>query len=501
MLFNSLHFLFFFIVVAITYYSLPHKFRWILLLISSCYFYIINIPIYFLILLCIVLVSYSAGIYIEDSQKAKRKLLLVFSLIIAISVLVFFKYYNFINDNISALLHVFGLKNNIPHLSLILPLGLSFYTFISMSYMIEVYRGTQKAERNLGIYATFNMFFPIILAGPIERSKNLLHQFYEEHDFDYKNVTNGLKLIAWGLFQKVVIADRLAIFVDKIYSNPHEYQGFSFILATIFFSFQIFCDFSGYTDMAIGVAQVLGFKLMKNFNRPYFASTIQEFWSRWHISLSSWLRDYLFLPLSYFFSDKLSKEKYLFIKSDKWIYILSTLITFLICGLWHGAQWTYVIWGGLHGFYLIFAIFTKKRRIKLSKQVGLNKLPRLNSVLQILTTFFLTTFAWIFFKARTFSEAIYVIKYSMIGSINTFQEFLHHKKIRLHLGLRYRDIFIAIILIILLVMIHIMQNKYRIREWISTKPIYIRWCIYYAFVLIILFFGVFEDREFIYFQF
>ena len=501
MVFNSLHFLLFFIIVFITYYLLPHKFRWILLLISSCYFYVINIPIYFLILLFIIIVSYTAGILIESSQTKKRKFLIVISLIIAITILAFFKYYNFINDNLSAFLSIFGLKNSIPRLSLLLPLGLSFYTFISMSYMIEVYRGNQKAERNLGIYATYNMFFPIILAGPIERPKNLLHQFYEKHDFDYLNITNGLKLIAWGLFQKVVIADRLAILVDNVYNNPHDHQGVSLIIATVFFSFQIFCDFSGYTDMAIGVAQVLGFKLMKNFDRPYFASTIQEFWSRWHISLSSWLRDYLFLPLSFYFSEKLVKNKYLFIKSEKWIYILATLITFLICGLWHGSQWTFVIWGGIHGFYLIFAIFTKKSRIKISKQIGLNKLPRLNNIIQILITFFLTTFAWIFFKANTLSDAIYIIKYSFIGSINTLQEFLHHQKTHLDLGLTNWGLFIAIASIILLESIHIMQNKYRIRDWINTKPVYIRWSIYYSTILAILLLGIYENTQFIYSKF
>nr|MBP6334133.1 MBOAT family protein [Bacteroidia bacterium] len=263
MLFNSVHFLFFFVVVTALYFSLPYKFRWLLLLISSCYFYMALIPIYILILGFTIVIDYFAGIFIEQASGKRRKTFLILSLVANIGVLAIFKYYNFINLNFSHLLESFSLSNPIPYLSILLPIGLSFHTFQAMSYTIEVYRGNQKAERHFGIYALYVMFYPQLVAGPIERPQNLLPQFRINHDFDYDRVTSGLRLFAWGLFKKVVIADRLALVVDTVYSNPHEYNSMSLIIATVFFSFQIFCDFSGYSDMALGTARVMGFKLMK----------------------------------------------------------------------------------------------------------------------------------------------------------------------------------------------------------------------------------------------
>ena len=295
MLFNSLHFLVFFVVVTTTYFVIPHKYRWFLLLASSCYFYMAFVPIYILILGFTIVIDYFAGILIENTKGKKKRLFLIASLIANIGVLAVFKYYNFLNDNLNILLHGIGYQNPIPHLSILLPIGLSFHTFQAMSYTIEVYHGKQKAERHFGIYSLYVMFYPQLVAGPIERPQNLLHQFYEKHYFDYQRVTDGLKLMAWGLFKKVIIADRLATVVDNVYNNPLEHTGLSFIIATIFFSFQIFCDFSGYSDMAIGAAQVMGFKLMKNFDRPYHSKSIHEFWGRWHISLSTWFKDYLIL--------------------------------------------------------------------------------------------------------------------------------------------------------------------------------------------------------------
>lgn len=288
MLFNSLHFLCFFVIVTTFYFVLPHRYRWFNLLIASCYFYMAFVPAYILILGGTIIVDYVAGIYIEKSTGYRRKFLLMSSLVANIGVLAVFKYYNFLNQNLSLLLQSVGWSNSLPYLSMLLPIGLSFHTFQAMSYTIEVYRGNQRAERHLGIYALYVLFYPQLVAGPIERPQHILHQFYEKHTFDYVNVTNGLKRMAWGLFKKVVIADRLAMAVNTVYDNPTAFVGMPLIVATVCFAFQIYCDFSGYSDIAIGAAQVMGFRLMKNFDRPYFSTSISEFWRRWHISLSTW---------------------------------------------------------------------------------------------------------------------------------------------------------------------------------------------------------------------
>jgi alginate O-acetyltransferase complex protein AlgI len=274
MLFNSFHFLFFFLIVTSLYFTISQKWRWVLLLASSCYFYMAFIPIYILILGITIIIDYFAGISIECAKGKQRKLFLIVSLIANISVLCVFKYFNFLNDNFSFLMYGFGLKNPIPYLNILLPIGLSFHTFQAMSYTIEVYRGRQKAERHFGIYSLYVMFYPQLVAGPIERPQNLLHQFREKHEFEYFRVVEGLKLILWGFFKKLVVADRLALYVNAVYNNVEHHSGFSFLVATIFFAFQIYCDFSAYSDIAIGVAKVMGFHLMTNFNRPYFARNV-----------------------------------------------------------------------------------------------------------------------------------------------------------------------------------------------------------------------------------
>jgi alginate O-acetyltransferase complex protein AlgI len=488
MLFNSLHFLVFFIVVTTTFFVLPHKYRWFLLLSSSCYFYMAFVPIYILILGFTIVIDYFAGIFLENTQGKRKKFFLIASLVANIGVLAVFKYYNFLNDNLGTLLYGMGYHNPIPYLSILLPIGLSFHTFQAMSYTIEVYRGKQKAERHFGIYSLYVMFYPQLVAGPIERPQNLLHQFYEKHSFDYGRVTDGLKLMAWGLFKKVVIADRLATVVDSVYNNPLEHTGLGLIIATIFFSFQIFCDFSGYSDMAIGAAQVMGFKLMKNFDRPYHSRSIHEFWGRWHISLSTWFRDYLYISIG---GNRVSIPRW----------YLNLFIVFLISGLWHGANWTFVIWGALHGFYLVFALLTKNARSIVADRIGINRLPRLKNLLQTAITFTLATFAWIFFRANSVSDAFYIIKHSVTDLYSNASDILHRVPLDLKLGLSTFEISIGVAAILSMELIHIMQNKYRMRDWINSKPLYIRWGIYHIAFLIIAFIGIFEKRQFIYFQF
>jgi len=336
------------------------------------------------------------------------------------------------------------------------------------------------------------MFYPQLVAGPIERPQNLIHQFYEKHSFDYKRITEGLKLMAWGLFKKVVIADRLAIVADTVYNNPFQFQGLSMVIATIFFSFQIFCDFSGYSDMAIGAARVMGFKLMKNFDRPYHSKSIHEFWGRWHISLSSWFRDYLYISLG---GNRVTIPRW----------YLNLFIVFIVSGLWHGASWTFVIWGALHGFFLVFALVTKTSREKLSVLAGLNKYPRLYNILQTLMTFMLVTFSWIFFRANSLAEALYIIKHSVTDTGRNIQELILSISgggaVDLHLGLSKSQMLIGIGAIAVMEIIHLLQNRYQLSEWISARPAYIRWSIYYTVILSIIFLGVFENRQFIYFQF
>lgn len=484
MLYNSFHFLIFFVIVTSLYFTFPHNKRWLLLLISSCYFYIAFVPVYILILGFTIIIDYFAGICIENTKDKKRKIFLICSLIANIGVLAVFKYFNFLNHNLSFLMHGFGLTNPIPYLSILLPIGLSFHTFQAMSYTIEVYRGNQKAERHFGIYSLYVMFYPQLVAGPIERPQNLLHQFREKHDFDYDRVSSGLRLMAWGLFKKVVVADRLTIVVDNVYNIPQHFNSLSLIIATIFFSFQIFCDFSGYSDMAVGAARIMGFRLMRNFNQPYSAQNIHEFWKRWHISLSSWFQDYLYISLG---GNRVSiPRRY-----------LNIFIIFLISGLWHGANWTFVIWGALNGFYVILFQVTKKVRERYSIFSHLKHLP----LLSVFVTYILVTFAWIFFRANNLKSAFYLSSHIFSGIPDLFTRLNNHQPILDDLGVSNTNIIYCVLLIFFLQVVYYLHRTKNILTIFIQQPIYIRWTIYYVVVLSILFLGVFENRQFIYFQF
>ena len=476
MLFNSFHFLVFFIIVTSLYFLTPYQKRWFILLISSCYFYMTFVPIYILILGFTIVIDYFSAIYIENSEGKKRKRFFIISLIANISVLAIFKYYNFLNQNFSFLINTLGFINPIPYLSILLPVGLSFHTFQSISYTIEVYRGNQKAERHFGIYSLYVMFYPQLIAGPIERPQNLLHQFKEKYDFEYNRVVDALKLILWGLFKKLVIADRLAIYVNTVYNNPEQHNGNTFFLATIFFAFQIYCDFSGYSDIAIGTANFMGFKLMKNFNHPYFSRNMSEFWSRWHISLSTWFKDYLYVS---FGGNRVSIH----------LMYLNLFLVLLISGLWHGANWTYIICGAIHGFYLVFAIITKEFRKKINVLIGIEKIPWLNKLLKVIITFMLTCFAWIFFRANNVTEAFIIIK-----KIFTFSGvvFIENPSMMIY---SFLGIFI-------LLFVEIKDEFYIGKYYFFRNTSWIIRNLSYAFLIItILLIGVFDGGEFIYFQF
>jgi alginate O-acetyltransferase complex protein AlgI len=484
MLFNSLQFCAFFFVVTSLFFIVPHRWRWLLLLVASCYFYMAFVPIYILILFLIIIIDYIAGMLIEKTQGNARRYLLVVSIVANIGVLFVFKYFNFLASSLTDIVSLIS-QQPVPHISLrlILPIGLSFHTFQSMSYTIEVYRGRQKAERHFGIYALYVMFYPQLVAGPIERPQNLLHQFRERHDFDYQRVTDGLKLMTWGMFKKVVIADRLAVFVNEIYQSPQGYQGWLLIIGTVFFAFQIYCDFSGYSDIAIGAAQVMGFKLMDNFRRPYFATSIADFWTRWHISLSTWFKDYLYIPLG---GNRV----------PQWRWWSNLLIVFLVSGLWHGANWTFVIWGALNGLYLVGEIWTRNIRSRISSMLRLERIPVLQKAIQMIITFSLVTFAWIFFRADNLSDAFYIIShlwpgYGQLGigaSISRLGDPI--------------DIGVAVGAIICLMIVEGFQSQRSIRSMLAEQPLVVRWLAYYILVIAIIVFAQINNPiEFIYFQF
>lgn len=466
MLFNSVYFLYFFITVTALYFLLPYKTRWVLLLAASCFFYMFFKPEYILILAFTIIIDYYAGIYIEkQTEKGKKKKYLVASLIANIGVLAVFKYYNFLNTNITGLFNLFDVQNPIPYLNIILPIGLSFHTFQAMSYTIEVYRGNQKAEKHFGIYALYVMFYPQLVAGPIERPQNILHQFYKKNEFNFDNALLGSNLIIIGLFKKMVVADRLAVYVNEVYKNLDASNTISAWIAAVFFSLQIYCDFSGYSDIARGTAKFMGYDLMLNFNRPYLSQSVSEFWTRWHISLSSWFKDYLYIPLG---GNRVSKIK---------LY-RNIFIVFLISGLWHGANFTFIIWGGLHAVYVLLEsvlpkITTVSRPIRLFKQ---------------LTVFVLVTIAWVFFRAGTLDEAVQMLKlmFSSDVSFNLTQ---------LSAGKGPFNLLLSLIVILFLILAYFLPVEMKFKT-IKTNIGFLAATIFLLFIL-----SKDAQGEFIYFQF
>ncbi|MFW5737139.1 MAG: MBOAT family O-acyltransferase [Halanaerobium sp.] len=489
MIFNSIQFLIFFVVVVSTYFLINSKYRWILLLAASYYFYMSWNPTYILLIVLSTIVDYFASLKMaEQENKEKRKKYLLLSLFVNLGLLFFFKYYGFFNNSVSSVVRAFNMNLGLPNFDLLLPVGISFYTFQTLSYTLDVYRGDKEAEKHFGIFALYVSFFPQLVAGPIERSTRLLPQFRKKIDFDSARVASGLQLMLWGYFKKVVVADRLALYVNGVYNNLEGLRGITLILATVFFAFQIYCDFSGYSSIAIGAARVMGFDLMTNFRRPYFAKSIPEFWRRWHISLSTWFKDYLYIPLG---GNRVSKIRYYF----------NLFITFLVSGLWHGAAWTFVIWGALHGFYQIISISTVQFRKNIKDKIGLSNLPTLNKWWQILATFALVNFGWIFFRANSFSDAIYVVNNLFVSLGTQLSSWQNLKAAVVGYGLNQYELILAFAVILIMEIVHLMQRQGSVREFLNQKPLFLRWAAYYGLVIIILAFGVYGEAEFIYFQF
>lgn len=491
MLFNSVKFIIFFPLVAILYYVMNHKYRWIVLLIASYYFYMSWKPVYALLILLTTFITYITAILMDKSTSKKaKKGFLFLSLFANLGILFIFKYLNFINLSFNSLFKWLSLAWELPTINLLLPVGISFYTFQAIGYTIDVYREDTEVEKHFGIFALFLSFFPQLVAGPIERSKNLLPQFYEMHNIDPKKMKDGFVLILWGFFKKIVIADKLAIFVNQIYNQPQDYTGVPLILATIFFAFQIFCDFSGYSDIAIGCANILGFDLMNNFDKPYTAKSVPEFWRRWHISLSTWFKDYVYIPLG---GNKVSKKRWCF----------NQFIVFLLSGLWHGANWTFVIWGILHSIYIIIYNLTENARNKFAKKIGLTKFPKLHSAFRIIITFIFVDFAWIFFRANTLSDAIY-ISTNLFTNISRGLSLASISELLAMLQFKKFDFLILIISIVFLEFMQRLQGEKSIAQTINEKPLWLRWSFYYLILFAIILLGGYgyeENTQFIYFQF
>ncbi len=467
MLFNSIEFLFFFPLVTLGYFLTPGKWRWVLLLIASFWFYMSFIPWYVLILVLAIAVDYSAAIFIEDSKGHSRKTWMVISVLSTVAILFVFKYFNFFADNANHLAKMIGWNYNPIILRLALPIGLSFHTFQSLSYVIEVYRGNFKAERHLGVYSLYVMFYPQLVAGPIERPQHLLPKLKESHPFNWDDFNSGLLRMVWGFIKKMVIADRLSIYVNEVYAHPADHAGINSWLIMYFFAIQIYCDFSGYSDIAIGAGQVMGIKMAENFRQPYFAKTIREFWHRWHISLSTWFRDYVYFSLGGSRTTTL-----------KWIFALMT--TFILSGFWHGANWTFIIWGALHGFLLLINSFIG------DKKKG--------NFLTWIITFHMVCFAWIFFRAPNFHDA---------GIM--FKNLLSFAKPHAPFTTEYESMSDMLTLILMVPFMFIVESKYGtnpIQNMIQGKKLAVKWGISWAMIFIFLSFAVFKNpQSFIYFQF
>ncbi|MFV0179630.1 MBOAT family protein [Empedobacter falsenii] len=480
MLFNSISFAIFLPIVFALYWLLRKSFKLqnILLLIASYYFYGCWDWRFMFLLGFSTLLDYYSGIKIEEATSQNlKKIWLTISIGINLGFLGFFKYYNFFADSFAEMLNGFGLNVHPWTLQIILPVGISFYTFHGLSYIIDIYYNRIKAERNIVDYSVFVSFFPLLVAGPIERATHLLPQIKKTRVFNYSQAVDGMRQILWGLFKKMVIADNCAIYANEIFSNPESQSGSNLVLGAIFFAFQIYGDFSGYSDIALGVAPLFGIELLKNFNYPYFSRDIAEFWRRWHISLSTWFRDYLYIPLGGS-------------RGGNWMRVRNTFIIFIVSGFWHGANWTFIFWGFLNALFIMPSILLKTNRTNLEIVAQDRFFPTFRELFNMMLTFALTVLAWIFFRANSITHAFEYIGGIFNQSLFTFPT------------LR-KSALATLFLVVFLLLTEWMgrRNNYGIEKLLLEKPRWVRWS-FYAFVLMLI--GLFlqtEESPFIYFQF
>lgn len=482
MLFNSIGFVIFLPVVFLLYWFLTNKnlkLQNILLLLSSYFFYACWDWRFLFLLMFSTLLDYFTGLKMQDANNQKRKRFWFWlSVAVNLGFLGIFKYYNFFAESFAETISYVGLQVNPWTLKVILPVGISFYTFHGLSYVIDIYKGRIKAESNVVDYAVFVSFFPLLVAGPIERATHLLPQIKKRRTFDYTKAVDGLKQILWGLFKKIVIADNCAEFANQIFNNSADQSGSNLALGAIFFAFQIYGDFSGYSDIAIGTARLFGIDLLRNFAFPYFSRDIAEFWRRWHISLSSWFKDYLYIPLGGS-------------KGGNWMRIRNTFIIFIVSGFWHGANWTFIVWGALNALFILPSIIMKTNRNNLETVAQGNLLPTVKEFFQMTITFTLAVFAWIFFRAENITHALSYISGIFSKSLFSIPTITPHF-----------PVLIIIILIIIFTIIEWLgrEQQYAIAilgtKWKSS----LRYAMYYAIIIAIFWFAG-KDQQFIYFQF
>jgi len=479
MLFNSLTFLIFFPIVVLTYFLLPQKYRWILLLLSSYYFYMSWKPEFIILIMISTLVDYISGKQIYGSRTRKRKqFFLGLSLSINLGLLFTFKYFNFFSGAIGDVLNAIAIPFDPITVQLLLPVGISFYTFQTISYTVDVYRGKIKPEKHLGIFAVFVSFFPQLVAGPIERAKNLIPQFYEKHKPDFNRITIGLGIMLWGMFKKVVVADRMAVLANSVFNHPTSFTGWPIVIAIVAFTIQIYCDFSGYSDIAIGAAQVLGIRLSDNFRRPFMATSMRELWRRWHITLVEWFKDYIYIPLG--------GNKVHFIR-----WATNILIVFFISGLWHGANWTYIFFGLLNGFYLIAEYITKRQQKYVETIFSRMHLDWLHTWLRRAAIFSLFAFSLTFFRAPTIKTATQILMdIKWAGTMDFWRGVITEL-----------SLYIAIGAVAVWLLVQFIHGKDSVKNFLVHRPMLVRISIYSVLLLSILYFGVFSGKEFIYFQF
>lgn len=524
MQFNSIEFMIFLPVVAVLYYSMRHRWRWAWLLAASIVFfgffcysvynparmtharYALNIVAIIASVASVVILDYYLGIFIEkhrETNPKKAKIAIAVGIVFPLLLLLFFKYLNFLNQTIAQIAQFLSLHYPMKVLQVIIPLGISYYTFHSISYLVDIHRGKHPAERHFGLFTLYMLFFAKMVAGPIERAGRLIPQFREERPFNYAQVMDGLKLMAWGFFQKLVIADRAAIVVNEVFNHPQDYWGVYLIIGSFCFVFQVFCDFSGYSDIAIGTAQVFGIRLSINFRRPYFSSSIAELWRRWHITLIAWLRDYVYIPMG-------GK------RVSRWRWQYNVFVTFILSGIWHGANWTYITWAALNGFYILFSIWTEKIRLTITSAIGLTRIPMAHRILKIISVFLLFWFAAIFFRANSTADAFYIIAHFFTGFDDLLRAFMAMDYVRFKSFLVVPNkttflgfskpaflpemITLALSILVMLV-IHVIQEvkNERMRDMIARRPWYVQWALYLGLVLSIFYLGVYSNQQFLYF--